>query len=969
MISRQRSRLVRAAAVGGVIGIVGAVLAAVPQALATPAGDNVIINEVYVNGGSAGAPYINKFIELYNPTAADISLSGWSIQYRPASTTGSFTNSAALAGTIATHGYFLIQAGSNGGTGAALPTPDQSATSINMANGGGTLALSNTTATLSPGTGSITSNPAIVDLVGWGTSNTFETSAAPAPSATSDARSLNRTGLADTNANAADFALSATVTPTPSSGGTPPDEPTPATIEEIQGTGAASPLVGDHVVTRGVVTATYPTGGFNGFYIQTPDTGGDIDLATHTASDGVFVFGASTAGSVQIGDYVEVTGQVSEFNGLTEVQPDSATSVVLLSDPVVAPKPATVGWPGDDATRETLEGMLVEPQGAFTVTDNFSLNAFAEIGLAAGDAPLPQPTDVAPPFDFTPGADNTQNNAVVADNAARRVTLDDGASINFLSAANKSIPLPYLTPDQPIRVGAPVQFTQPVVLDFRNSLWKFEPTSQLTAANADSVQPETFGNTREAAPQDVGGDIKIASFNVLNYFTTTGDEYVAEGGSCTFFNDRNGNPVTVNDCGSAGPRGAANDVNLQRQQDKIVHAINTLDASVLSLEEIENAAKFGEDRDASLSALVDALNTDAESAKWAYVPTPATAPDQAGEDVIRTAFIYQPALVEPVGASTIDNDPAFDNARDPLAQVFKQAGGAANTSFAVIVNHFKSKSSGAGVDADQGDGQGASNHSRVLQAQALVTFADQVSSAAGTDKVFLDGDFNAYTREDPMEILYDAGYTDIGSTVADESTYLFGGVVGSLDHVLANEAALSTVTGADVWNINSVEPIALEYSRYNYNATIFYDASPFRSSDHDPLIVGVDLPSPLAESTVSAKAPIVVYGTAPKVHATVTSKPTATGRVEVRDGADVIGSGTLNSAGKAKFLLRRLALAPGVHTLTIDYLGDSQVAPSTGTFNLTIRQVPSSIAASISPSTIVARETVPIVHVRSTPRP
>jgi 5'-nucleotidase len=597
--------------------------------------------------------------------------------------------------------------------------------------------------------------------------------------------------------------------------------------------------------------------------------------------------------------------------------------------------------------------MLVDPQGDFTVTDNYSLNAYAEVGLAAGTSPLRQPTDVAPPLDLTPGADNSEYNAVVADNAARRVTLDDGASLNFLSAANRSIPLPYLTPGKPVRVGAPVQFTQPVIVDYRNSLWKFQPTSQLTAANAESVQPETFGNTREAAPQNVGGDIKIASFNVLNYFTTTGDQYVAGGGSCTFYNDRDGNPITVNDCGATGPRGAANDANLQRQQDKIVHAINALDASVLSLEEIENAAKFGEDRDASLSALVGALNADANSTKWAYVPTPATAPDQSSEDVIRTAFIYQPALVEPVGPSTIDNAAAFDNARDPLAQAFKQAGAPASTTFVVIVNHFKSKSSGIGVDADQGDGQGASNHSRALQAQELVTFADQVASAAGTDKVFLDGDFNAYTREDPMEILYDAGYTDIGSTLADESTYLFGGVVGSLDHVLANDAALATVAGADVWNINSVEPIALEYSRYNDNATLFYEASPFRSSDHDPLIVGVDLPTPLAESTVSAKAQAVVYGTAAKVHATVTSTPTATGRVEVREGADVIGSGTLNSAGKANFLLRRLALAPGVHTLTIDYLGDSQVAPSTGTFSLTIRKAPrrSGTASSTSPST------------------
>jgi 5'-nucleotidase len=953
---RRRRRLLTSAASGAAFGVVGALVAAVPQALAAPTGDGVVINEVYVNGGSAGAPFVDKFVELYNPTSADISLSGWSIQYRPASGSAAFTNAASLSGSIPTHGHYLIAGGSNAGNGAALPTPDLIAPGINPANGGGAIALSNSTATLSPGTGSITGDPAIVDLVGWGTSNTFETAAAPAPASTSDARSLNRTDFVDSDSNAADFTLSSSVTPTASTSGGGDDEPTEATIEEIQGAGAASPLVGDHVVTTGVVTAAYPTGGFNGFYIQTPGTGGDLDLDAHHASDGVFVFGSSTAGAVEIGDYVQVTGHVSEFNGLTEVQPDSSSSVVALADPVEAPKPATVSWPSSDAVRETLEGMLVAPQGDYTVTDNFNLNAFGEIGLAVGDAPLRQPTDVAPPFDSAPGADNSAYNAVVADNAARLVTLDDGASLNFLNAANQGVPLPYLTPAKPVRVGAPATFTQPVVVDWRNGQWDFQPTQRLTADNADAVQPATFANTRETSPAAVGGDVKIASFNVLNYFTTTGDDYVAGGGSCTFYDDRAGNPITVNDCGEDGPRGAADDESLQRQQDKIVHAINALDASVLSLEEIENAAKFGEDRDASLAALVQALNADAGSSKWAYVPTPTSAGDQADEDVIRTAFIYQPALVAPAGPSVIDDAPAFANARDPLAQAWQPVGGGDDSTFVVIVNHFKSKGSGTGDDADQGDGQGASNHSRVLQAEELVDFADAQAAAAGTDLVFLDGDFNSYTREDPMQVFYDAGYTDIGSTHTDESTYLFDGVVGSLDHVLASPAALDTVTGADVWDINSVESVALEYSRYNYNATIFYDQSPFRSSDHDPLIVGVDLPDGLPSSTVSATARPVVYGHVPRIKVTVTSTPKPTGQVQLREGETALATAALHH-GKATITLARDALAPGTHHLTVVYRGSATVAGSSAAVDVSVAKVSSKTRATTRPHRVVVGQT------------
>ena len=133
--------------------------------------------------------------------------------------------------------------------------------------------------------------------------------------------------------------------------------------------------------------------------------------------------------------------------------------------------------------------MLVAPQGDYTVTDNYSLNQYAEIGLAHDDTPLPQSTDVAKP--------GPEAQAVEADNAQKKVVLDDGSSLNYFTTG-KDTPLPYLTQDLSIRVGAPATFTRPVVLDFRNSAWKLQPTQQLTAANAGSVQPATFPDTRPA---------------------------------------------------------------------------------------------------------------------------------------------------------------------------------------------------------------------------------------------------------------------------------------------------------------------------------------------------------------------------------------------------------------------------------------------------------------------------------------
>jgi 5'-nucleotidase len=836
-------QIATAAAVG--VGLAAAPLTALPATASTDA-TSVVINEVYLSGGSAGAAYANKFVELYNPTTQPVSVDGWSVQYRPATGTGAASGLTALSGSIAPYGYYLVKGSSNGANGAALPAADATGT-LNPGGAGGTLLLASTATPVTPPVGDVKNASQIVDLVGYGTSNTFETKAATAPTGNTDVKSLVRTGFWDSDDNGADLSLTATITPQssadpaggpatePAPGGTDPgtgtDPGPPAEdsipIAEVQGTGDTSPKAGTTVTTSGFVTAAYATGGFNGFFLQTPGTGGAIDLATHTASDAVYVYGTAATAAVAIGDYVQVTGAVSEFAGLTEITPASAAGVVALdATGKTAPSPATIGLPETDAQRESLEGMLLAPQGAFTVTDVYSTNQYGEIGLAAGDKPLIQATETARPG--TP-----EYAAAVAGNAARAVTLDDGASTNFLSAANKAKPLPYLSQTAPVRVGAPVTFTKPVVLDFRNNVWKFQPTSELTPATAATVQPVTFGNTRTAAPENVGGDLKLATFNVLNYFTTTGDQL----SGCTFYTDRDGNKITVNS--GCDARGAADAANLKRQQDKIVAAINGLTADVVSLEEIENSARFGLNRDDALSKLVAALNAAAGSQVWAFVPSPAAVP--SSEDVIRTAFIYKKAHAVPVGDSRILMDAAFANARQPLAQAFKKVGTPDSAAFIAVVNHFKSKGSGTGADADQGDGQGASNASRVAQAHALVGFADTLKSTLGSTKVLLIGDFNAYLNEDPIKVITDAGYIDQVHTRTTKQTYSFGGTVGSLDHVLASPAANAVITGADVWNINSGESIALEYSRYNYNATNFYAADQYRSSDHDPIVVGMGL--------------------------------------------------------------------------------------------------------------------------------
>lgn len=608
-------------------------------------------------------------------------------------------------------------------------------------------------------------------------------------------------------------------------GAEPPPE---VTIAEIQGTGATSPYAGDRVVTEGVVTAQYETGGFDGFYLQTEGTGGDVDPTEKSASQAVFVYAPDVVQQVETGDAVAVTGRVSEYQGLTELSvsgPDSITP----TKPAKPVKPASVAYPRTDAQRERLEGMLLDPQGAYTVTDNYETNYYGSVGLAAGTEPLVQPTEVADPHDEAAVA------KVERDNRARAVTLDDGASTNFSRPSNTDIALPYLSAGGQVRTGAYARFHRPVILDYRYGAWSFQPTEHLTADNAPRVQPARFAKTRTKSPERARGDVRLASFNVLNYFTTTG----AEWGCDSYYDDREGNHITVDDCGEEGPRGAADAENLQRQQAKITAAINDLDADVVSLEEIENSVKFGKDRDAALADLVSALNEAAGKEVWAYAASPDAAdlPPTAEQDVIRTAFIYDKRAVEAVGESRVlvGSEP-FGNAREPLAQAFRPRGASRRETFIAIVNHFKSKGSGV----DDGTGQGNANPDRIKQARALVDFAGAMKTELGSDRVFLTGDFNAYTKEDPLRVLAEAGYTDLASTLTGEQTYVYDGKVGSLDHILASPAARGSVRGADVWNINAYEPVAYEYSRYNYNVLDLYDESPYRSSDHDPILVGID---------------------------------------------------------------------------------------------------------------------------------
>lgn len=170
-----------------------------------------------------------------------------------------------------------------------------------------------------------------------------------------------------------------------------------------------------------------------------------------------------------------------------------------------------------------------------------------------------------------------------------------------------------------------------------------------------------------------------------------------------------------------------------------------------------------------------------------------------------------------------------------------------------MVNHLKSKGSACAGDPDLGDGQGNCNLTRTAAAEAMVDWLAAGPTGAEPGRELIIGDLNSYDKEDPIDVLVEAGYTDLLLREQGEEaySYVFDGQVGYLDYALVGPALLPKVTGASDWAINADEPDLLDYTmqfkRPAQDAIFAPDA--YRSSDHDPVLVGFDFIAPELEVT------------------------------------------------------------------------------------------------------------------------
>jgi uncharacterized protein len=572
-------------------------------------------------------------------------------------------------------------------------------------------------------------------------------------------------------------------------------------IPEIQGSGSLSLRVGERVTTLGVVTQLLN----NGFFMQDPVGDGDADT-----SDGIFVF-TGGAPTVAVGQSLRVSGTVGEFapaGANAAYQPatqlSSVTATVLSSGHTVVPQIVTLPE-AQEGELERFEGMLVFIPTPLTASQNFFQGRYGQVTLAANGR-LVKPTNEHP-------AGSVEAIALADDNARRRIILDDGTSLQNPN------PTPYIGAGNTLRAGDTLPNGLTGVIDyglatnFTDGLsdYKIHPTEAVVFERA---------NPRPATPPTVGGNVRVGSFNVLNYFTTL---------------DAVGSPGCFPGGGRSDCRGADSAAELERQASKIVPAILGLNADVVGLMEIENNGNT------AAQDLVNRLNAVAGAGTYATVALPEGG---TGGDAIRVAMLYKPARLSLAGPARSDTDPVHN--RPPLAQTFAAANG---ERFSVVVNHFKSKGCDADsdpADFDQGDGQGCFNPTRLAQSQALLAFVETLK--ATDPDVVVVGDLNAYGKEDPILELTRAGLVDEIDRFNELAySYVFDGESGYLDHGLTSTSLSPLVTGAVHWHINSDEPSIIDYNtEFKQPACATcgpddYAPSVYRSSDHDAVLLGLSL--------------------------------------------------------------------------------------------------------------------------------
>lgn len=560
------------------------------------------------------------------------------------------------------------------------------------------------------------------------------------------------------------------------------------TITEIQGNGKHSAQSNQLVTVKGVITGDFRgKNALEGFFIQQLKPDNDIKT-----SEGLFIHHRDTFQKLQIGDVVMVKGRVSEQFDVTQITQVAAVKVCEREQPL--PEAVLIPLPLDGFDLESVEGMLVSFEQPVVITDLYPYLKYGEI-IVSSELLL------NPTARFRPG--NGVNKQYQKDKQ-NRLIIDDGSFSEFPKT-------PLYNKKTPITLGQKVNVTG--VMHYAFGKYKIQPTQDLSLLSAIEI----------AEPQLPIGTLKIANFNLKNFFTTIdpGEE----------------------ECGpwkNFGCRGADSTAEFKRQVRKLATAIIQADADVLAVQELENIKNSGQ-------VLVDALNQAVGKTKWSFIKT-----GVLGDDAIKVGLLYQPEKVKPVGQFALLNNninKKFDETKHRIvvAQTFLTQ---SNNKVNVVAAHFKSKScqDAKEENLDQKDGQGCFNASRVEAAQLVSSWLLTDPTQQGAEYTILAGDLNSYQKEAPITVLQKHGFKNLAENFLGEKNWTasYRGYVGSLDYILVNADAKAKATGLIQWHINSIYSSVFDYNLEPFSENHprpehFYQPTPMASSDHDMVIATFDL--------------------------------------------------------------------------------------------------------------------------------
>lgn len=785
---------------------------------------DIIINETDADTPSTDTA---EFIELYDGGVGDQPLDGISLVFFNGSNDASYFSRSLDGFQTNSDGYFVLCGDASQVANCDL---DVSPDSNLIQNGADAVALYQRPASDFPSGSAITTD-GLIDAVVYDTNDSDDAGLLVLLPATEPQLNEDENGAKDTQSlqrcSGGALTTSGFISSVPTPGATNACSGEPVSqlgmcgddavgIHAIQGlitdvSNDASPMLGQQVIVEAIVTTDLQGGNlangdssyqYSGFWLQHPSADADAESQT---SEGVFVYDYNLA--VSSGDRVRLMATVAEFNQVTQLKNISDFVVCSSGNPL--PAPVEINLPVADLTEwEALEGMRVTSAQNLVVSDLFGTGyGFGNYGQFVVSSRLHfQGTEIARPG--TPEALNAD-----AERVLDTLLVDDGVSASY----PEFIPFPDdsgFSATNPMRIGYTVPMFTGVMNAFRNNYTVIPEQITIDPTHPRTLSPVVAQNA----------NLIIAGMNVLNYFN----------------GDGNGN-------GFPTSRGAPSFDAFEMQTDKIVAALTAINADVIGLMELEND---GWATGSAIDNLVSALNTQQLPGQEYSIINPGG--NKIGSDEIAVGLIYRAERVTPTGAPRVlqtsnspldDNgEPLFDDTknRPAMIQNFMVDG----QEITIAVNHLKSKGSACGEPNEGADGQASCNINRTRAAQALTKFL------VNDSQTMILGDLNAYSQEDPMQVFYSAGFSNLkyteAATEVQPYSYSFSGMLGSLDHALASASLAEQVVSVDAWHINSVEDSLMDYlteaNGQNYNSKDYYAAADaYRSSDHDPIVVGLNM--------------------------------------------------------------------------------------------------------------------------------